>query len=251
MSDFPIALQMYTVRDEAAKDFTGTLKQVAGIGYKAIELAGMHKLSATALKAVLDDLGLKVIGNHVPMQDLENNLSRVFDENHTLANKYIVMPWLPEERRKTAQDWIALAQSLNAIGAKCQTEGFQLCYHNHDFEFQTFGGQVAYDLIFSRVDPKNVHTEIDVYWVRYAGKDAVAMIRRFAGRVPLIHIKDMTKATPHTFAEIGEGIIDFKPIFEVSQSSGVQWYVVEQDACNRPALESIRISWRNLQRLIP
>jgi sugar phosphate isomerase/epimerase len=249
MTKLPIALQLYSVREDCARDFAGTLRKVSEIGYKAVELAGMNKLSAADLKKVLDDLGLKVVSSHVPFADLEQNLSRVFDENHTLGNKFIVVPWLPEDRRKTAQDWIALAQVLDGIGARCQAAGFQLCYHNHDFEFKTFDGQTGYDLLLNRADPKLLHTEIDVYWVRFAGGDPAALLRRFAGRAPLLHIKDMTKTTPPTFAEIGEGIIDFKSIFEAGQASGVQWYVVEQDRCERPPLESIAISWRNLQKL--
>lgn len=251
MSSIPIALQLYTVREDCARDFVGTLRQVAAVGYKAVELAGTYDLSAQELKKVLDDLGIKVISSHIPMTDLEQHLSRVFDDNHTLDNQYIVMPWLPEARRKTAQDWMTLAQSLNEIGARCHAAGFQLCYHNHAFEFETFDGLGAYDILFDAVDPKYVNAEIDVYWVRYAGGDPAALIRRFAGHTPLIHIKDMTGGTPHTFAEIGEGIIDFKPIFEAGQSSGAQCYIVEQDQCSRPPLESIDISWRNLQLLMP
>jgi sugar phosphate isomerase/epimerase len=249
MSNLPIALQLYSVREDSARDVVGTLRKVAEIGYQSVELAGMYKLSAAELKKILDDLGLKVVSSHVPFADLEQSLSRVFDENHTLGNKFIVVPWLPEDRRKTAQDWIALAKALNEIGARCQAAGFQLCYHNHDFEFKTFDGQTGYDLLLDHADPRLVHTEIDVYWVQFTGDDPAALLRRVAGRAPLLHIKDMTKTTPPTFAEIGEGIIDFKPIFEAGQASGVQWYVVEQDRCQRPPLESIAISWRNLQKL--
>ncbi len=249
MSTLPIALQLYTVREDSARDFAGTLRKVAGVGYKAVELAGMHKLSAAELKKILDDLGLKVVSSHIPLTDLEQNLSRVFDENHALDNRFFVVPSLPEDRRKTAQDWIKIAQTLNEIGTKCQAAGFQLCYHNHSFEFQTIDGLPAFDLLYSLTDPKLLQAEIDIYWVRFAGSDPAALIRRYAGRVPLLHIKDMTRTTPPNYAEIGEGLIDFKPIFEAGQAVGTQWYVVEQDKCERPPLESIQISWRHLQQM--
>ncbi len=250
MRTIPVALQLYTVRDMAAKDFVGTLKQVAAIGYPGVELGGMYGLQAAELKRVLDDLGLKVVGSHVRLADLENDLPRVLEETRILENRYIVVPSVPEERRKTSEDWLKLAQQLTALGIQCHTAGFQLCYHNHAFEFQRFGGQTAHDLLFSHADPDALHAELDVYWARFAGVDPAPIIRRLAGRIPLIHLKDMTASDPPTFAEIGEGIIDFAPIFEASQASGVLWYVVEQDKCQRPSLESARISWQNLKRLL-
>lgn len=247
--NLPVALQLYTLRDECAKDFVGTLKQVAEIGYEAVELAGLHQMPAPQLKAVVDDLGLKVISSHVPLADMEQTLSQVFEDSYTLGNKYIVMPWLPEDRRNTEQDWRKLAETLNGLGAKCQTEGFMLCYHNHDFEFQTFSGKTAYEIIFDHVDPQWLSTEIDVYWVTFAGGDPVTLIERFAGRAPLIHIKDMTRTTPPTYAEVGEGSIDFRPIFEAANKARTEWFIVEQDKCERPPLESVKLSLRNLQTM--
>jgi sugar phosphate isomerase/epimerase len=249
MSQIPIALQLYSLRDNIAKDFVSTLKQVATIGYPAVELASVGHLSAKEIKTALDDLGLKVAGNHVAMDLMEKDLSRVFDDNHTLDNTYLVVPWLPESRRKSAQDWIDFARVMNTLGTKCQAEGFQLVYHNHNFEFQKFDGRTGFDLVFGNTDPKLVQSELDVYWAHHAGHDPAALIRQYAGRVPLVHLKDMTKGTPPTFAEVGEGIIDFTPIFRASEASGVKWYVVEQDTSQRTPLESVAISWRNLQNM--
>jgi sugar phosphate isomerase/epimerase len=242
---------MYTLRDNTAKDFLGTLKQVASIGYRAIELAGMGNLSAKELKAVLDDLGLTIAGSHIGIDLFERDLSRVFDDNRTLGNQYLVVPQLHETRRKNAQDWIAFARLLNDLGAKCREAGFQLVYHNHNFEFQKFDGRTGFDLLFGNTDPKLVQSELDVYWAKEAGQDPAAIIRQFAGRIPLVHLKDMTRDNPPTFGEIGEGIIDFQPIFRASESSGVKWYIVEQDLSQRSPLESVTISWRNLQRMLP
>jgi sugar phosphate isomerase/epimerase len=246
MSNIPIALQLYTLRDNTAKDFIGTLKEVASIGYRAVELAGMGSLSAKELKTTLDDLGLKVAGSHISIDVMERDLARVFEDNHTLGNDCLIIPWLAESRRKTAQDWINFAHTTNDLGRKAKAEGFQLVYHNHNFEFETFDGKTGFDLLFGSSDPDLVQSELDVYWARYAGHDPAAIIRQYVGRIPLVHLKDMSKGTPPTFAEIGEGIIDFEPIFRASEASGVKWYVVEQDSSQRPPLESVAISWRNL-----
>jgi sugar phosphate isomerase/epimerase len=250
MSPIPVALQLYSVRDDTAKDFVGTLKKVASIGYPAVELAGLGNLSAKELKKALDDLGLKVAGHHVSIDLFERDLSRVFDDNHTLGTQYLIVPWLHESRRKSAQDWLDFARILNDLGAKCQAAGFQLVYHNHNFEFQKFDGRTAFDLLFGSADPKLVQSELDVYWAKEANQDLAAIIRQYAGRMPLVHLKDMTRDNPPTFAEIGEGIIDFEPIFRASEASGVKWYVVEQDRCQRPPLESVAISWRNLSKML-
>ncbi len=250
MPQIPVALQLYTLRDNTAKDFIGALKQVASIGYRAVELAGMGNLSAKELKKALDDLGLTVAGSHISIDVLERDLPRVFEDNHTLGNHYLIIPWLAESRRRSAQDWIDFAHITNELGRKAKAEGFQLVYHNHNFEFEKFDGRTGFDLLFSNSDPQLVQSELDVYWAQYAGQDPSAIIQQYASRMPLIHLKDMTRSTPPTFAEIGEGIIDFKPIFRASEASGVKWYVVEQDSCQRPPLESVAISWRNLTRML-
>src|SRR5437870_2072926 len=127
----------------------------------------------------------------------------------------------------------------------------QLCYHNHAFELDRFNGRTGLDILFGAADPDLVHAEIDMYWIQYGGGDPVEMVRRFAGRAPLIHLKDMAADGTRTFAEVGEGIMDWPAILAASQSAGAQWYIVEQDTCRRSPFESIEISLRNLRRLLP
>jgi sugar phosphate isomerase/epimerase len=247
MAAIPIALQMYTVRDDAAKDFVGVLRQVAEIGYAGVELAGNGGLSASELKSLLGDLGLKVAGSHVGLAQLEGDLSEALDYNYELGNRYVVCPWLPEDRR-SAEGYRALAQTLNTAGADCKERGMQLCYHNHAFELERFGGETGLDILFGVADPELVKVELDTYWVEKGGESAAEFVRKYAGRVPLVHLKDMTKDESQTFAEVGEGSMDFGAIFSASEAAGVEWYIVEQDTCRRPPLESIRISFATRRR---
>lgn len=248
MARIPVALQMYTVRDDAAQDFAGTLKRVAEMGYAGVELAGTGGLSAGDLKTLLDDLGLQVAGSHVGLPQLEGELDSALDYYSELGAKFIACPWIPDERR-TEQGFRALADALNSAGAKSRERGIQLCYHNHDFEFREFGGITAFDMLFGATDPELVKVELDTYWVEYAGHSAADLIRRYAGRIPLVHLKDMTGSATPTFAEVGEGTMDFQAIFSAcEESGGVAWYIVEQDKCERPPLESARISLENLRR---
>jgi sugar phosphate isomerase/epimerase len=248
MSQVPIALQMYTVRDDAASDFAGTLRKVADTGYAGVELAGTGGMPASALRALLQDLGLQIAGSHVSLQMLEDDLNAVLDYNSELGNPRVVCPWLAMERR-TAEGYRALAESLNRVGAACRERGMELCYHNHDFEFERFDGQTGFDILFGSTDPGLVKIELDTFWAVKGGYDAAEIIRKYAGRIPLIHLKDMTDDDEKTFAEVGEGTMDWPSIFAAGDAAGAAWYIVEQDKCARPPLESIRISLDNLRKM--
>lgn len=243
-----IALALYTVRDEVARDYIGTLKKIAKIGYPGVQVSGGGSLSAPELKTVLSDLNLQVAGSHIGLDKLENELDAVLEFNRIIGNKYIVCPWLPEERRKDANAYHQLARVLNDIGKKCKQQGFQLCYHNHSFEFVKFDGVYAYDILFQSTDPTLVQAEIDTYWVQHGGENPAAYIRKYANRCPLIHLKDMANDEEKSFAEVGYGILDWDDIFAACKQANAIWYLVEQDTCQRPVYESIKMSLEFLKK---
>jgi sugar phosphate isomerase/epimerase len=249
MPSIPVALQLYTVRDATAEDFVGAVKQVAQMGYEGVEIAGnMGGMSPAELRDFLGDLDLGVAGSHIGIDALEGNLTQVIDDNLTLGNPWIVCPWMPEDRRKDADGWRSVAALMSRIGAKVKAAGLQLCYHNHSFEFQRFDSETGFDIFYAAADPDLVKAEIDTYWVQHGGGDPAATIERFAGRAPLVHLKDMTPGDSPTFTEVGNGILDFAAIFAASEKAGVEWYIVEQDTCARPSIESARISFENLRK---
>jgi len=248
MAQIPVALQLYTVRDVAAEDFAGTIRQVAEMGYTGVELAGeTGGMSPTELKSFLDDLGLKRAGSHTGLDLLEGDLQKVIDDNLAVGNPWIVCPWMPEERRTDADGWRQAAETLTEIGEKVKAAGLQLCYHNHSFEFEQFDGQTGFEIFYGAADPESVKAEIDTYWVQHGGEDPAATVRRFAGRCPLVHLKDMTDDPEPTFTEVGNGILDFQAIFAASAEAGADWYIVEQDRCDGPSIESARVSLGNLK----
>lgn len=250
MSKLPIALQLYTVRDQCERDFAGTLRHVARIGYTAVELAGTYGLGARDLAGLLQDNGLQVVGSHTGLDQLEDNLQDVLDFNQTIGNKHVVCPWLGEDRRKSGDDWKRTAALFNTIGQACRERGITFCYHNHAFEFEQFDGRAGLDILFDEADPTLVHSELDTYWVAYGGQDPAEYARKLAGRVPLVHLKDMTEVEgQRTFAEVGEGIMDWPRIIAACQEAGALHYIVEQDTCRRPSLESVEISLNNLRRM--
>jgi len=251
MSKFPIALQLYTLRDLTAKDFAGTVQQVAKLGYRYVELAGFGNLkTAIDVRKALDDAGLKVCGAHIGIETLEKELHKVQEEQYALGNTVLVIPWLPEERRKTVAAYQQLAQSITQIAIHAKHHGCELAYHNHNFEFTPIDGTTGMDLIFGNTDPALVKSELDVYWIKRGGGDPVAYIRKLGGRVILLHLKDLAAGPEHHFAEIGAGTLDIPGILAAGREVGVRFGVVEQDATYQtPLLEAAKISLENLQKM--
>ncbi len=249
MKRFPIAVQMYTLRDEAASDFRGTLEKVARMGYDGVEFAGFGGLEAEVLKGLLEGLGLRCAGAHEGMDRLEQSLDEVIAFHQRLGSRYVVVPWLGEDRWGGPEGWPGVGRMLAALGARLREAGLQLCYHNHSFEFQRFDGEYGLDLLYSSAPAEALQAELDTYWVKHGGEDPVAYIERYAGRVPLVHLKDMAPGEDRAFAEVGEGILDIPAIFEAADRAGTEWIIVEQDVCQRPPLESVRLSLENLRKM--
>ena len=242
----PIALQLYSVRDEMEKDVVGTLKKVADIGYKGVEFAGFWNLSATQLKKALDDFGLTAVGSHTDIKLLSGNLDEVVEYNLTIGNKYVVCPF---NRYESKKDYIEASKLYNEIGEKLRAGGLKFLYHNHDFELKKYDGEYGLDILFKGVKTGNMEAEIDSGWVFYAGVDPVAYVKSYTGRCPLIHIKDFTSIDGRNYTEIGKGIVDVKAIAEAAADAGTKWLIVEQDETSIPTLESVRISFENLKKI--
>ena len=247
MPKLPIALQMYTVREEAERDYAGTVRQVAAIGYAGVELAGRGGLSVRELRDVLQETGLRVCGSHVGIDQIEKDMAQVAEENLEIGNSRIVIPYLSEDRRQGADGYKKTAATLNALGDTLRTQGLTLCYHNHAFEFEPLeGGQFGLDILLDNTDPMLVKAEVDTYWVLVGGQDPVAFVRKHKGRVPLMHLKDRDTADG-SFAELGTGDLPLDALIAAAPEVGTEWLIVEQDQCKRPPLESVKISYNHLK----
>lgn len=247
MPKIPLAVQMYTLREDTARDFPGTLKAVADIGYSAVELAGHGGLSTPELKALLDELHLSVAGSHIALDTLETDLRTVVEDARLLGNRHIVVPYLPAERRTDAAAYKKIAETLEQFGDALVSSGLTLCYHNHNFEFvKQDNGEYGMDIILQNTSPLTVKAEMDTYWILKAGVDPVAYVSKYPGRVPLMHLKDRD-LTDGSFAEVGTGDLPLDALVAAADKLGTEYLVVEQDVCKRPALESVTISYNNLK----
>jgi sugar phosphate isomerase/epimerase len=245
------ALQLYSVRDMTARDFAGTVKKVAQIGYKLVETAGYGNLKTAAeAKKALDDAGLKAVSGHFSIDLLEGKIDQVVEDAQTLGLEMVVCPFLPEDRRKDAAGYVATAKVLEAAGLQLHQYGPILAYHNHNFEFQKFGGKYGMDILLENTQPHLVAAEIDVYWVKFAGVDPVEYLNKTGERVRALHLKDMLPGEEKRFAPVGTGVIDFKAVLATAEKIGVRYGIVEQDRTyDQATLDAIRISLENLKKL--
>jgi sugar phosphate isomerase/epimerase len=242
-----IALQMYTVRDDAARDFVGTMRKVAEIGYPAVELAGMGGLTPEQVRDLCAELGLVAAGTHVGLDALEKDFAGMVHLHHTIGAVHVTVPSIPQDRfPRTEEAYRRAGTVLAEMGRRLRAEGLQLAYHNHAHEFFATSAGTGMDTLYAESDPEDLHAELDVYWARKGGEDPAAYIRKLGARCRLLHIKDM--ATDGSFAEIGTGELDFPAIFAAGAEVGTEWYIVEQDSCQGPPLEAVAISRENLRK---
>jgi sugar phosphate isomerase/epimerase len=259
-----VALQMYSVRGEMQQDFVGTLRAVKGLGYRAVELVsyfGTFGLSSAELRRVFSDLGLTPMGIHVSPESLENAFGETVGYYLGAGVPEIILPSLPRGSYDSADGCKRGGAWLADLGRRCKALGAGLSYHNHHSDFHVFGDKYGLDLILGDSDRESVGLEADVYWITYAGLDPAAIIRKYADRVRLVHLKDRPAVVDVTiedamagrgdlgklFAEVGEGIVDWPAVFAASEETPAAWYVVEQDAGTRPMLEAVAISLRHLK----
>ena len=243
----PIGLQLWSIKEELEKDFKGTLKKVAQIGYDGVEFAGYGGLSSLELKELLSELGLKACGSHVSLTELTENIDEVIEYSLEIENKYIICPYAEFNSK---EEVLEFAAKLNVMGEKCKAKGLIFGYHNHAHEFSEFHGEYVLDLLYKGTDAELVKAELDTYWVEYAGVNVVEYIKKHSGRFELIHLKDMqivgdTKQS----TEVGNGIIDFPSVISEAEKQGATWLIVEQEYFTKPTLESVEISYNNLKEL--
>lgn len=255
-----IGLQLYTIRDAMEKDVAGTLKMVADIGYKNLELAGyndgqFYGYRPSDFKTLVNDLGMKIISSHTGVEvkgvDI-SNVEAIAEAHAELGIEYCVQPWLVEERRVSADSYRQFVAELNTIGEVMKNYGIRFAYHNHDFEFKEVDGLIPFtDIFLPESNPDFLTFEIDNYWVKRAGFDPIEVMTQFPGRFELWHIKDMEASEDQFFAPVGEGIIDYAEILKVKDVAGMKYFFVEQDATrDGKAMEAIGTSFKNLQNIL-
>ena len=251
-----IGLQLYTVRDHMQKDPAATLAKVAQIGYNSVEGATytgsemFYGMDSAAFSSLLKQNGLIMPSSHYRLGEeqvngasqkgtLLNDWGKAVDDAAAVGIKYMVCAYLSVQERGNLDHYKKIGEDFNKAGEICKKAGIQLCYHNHDFEFEKQDGKYPYEVLLSNTDKNLVKMEMDLYWVTKANQDPIALIDEHPGRFPLWHVKDLDKTPKRMFTEVGNGIIDFKKIFKHADKAGLKYFFVEQDMTPGEPYDSI------------
>ena len=247
-----IGIQLYTIRDQVKSDFTGTLKKIAKIGYNSVEAAGysdrkFYGYSPKEYKKICEDFGLAPTSSHTSFDP--DSADQVIEDTLAGGMSWVVIPWIPEEKRKTLDDYKTLADGFNDLGEKCKEAGLGFAYHNHSFEFEKIDGEIPYDILLKNTTPENVTMELDIYWIIYGGQKPMDYFDKFPGRFKLWHVKDMDAGPARESTEIGSGMVKWPEIFATKEKSGMEMFYVEQESFKIDPFKSIGNSYNYLNNL--
>jgi sugar phosphate isomerase/epimerase len=258
----PIGIQPYTVRFDLKADFEGTLRKIAAIGYKEIEVSGgegygdFYGHKPPALRRILDDVGLRAPSCHFGAPKDDAGWARNIEDAHQLGLEYMLST-TRSEWQKSLDGWKRTGDWFNHLAEQCHKAGLGFAYHNHNFEYRVYDGVVGYDELLRSSDKDLVKMQMDCFWTTFAGKEPVEYFHKYPGRFVMLHIKDLKPGYKPTtdefkgnpFTEVGSGVIDWRKIFAAAPEAGVKHYYVEQDNWDRPSLESAHMSFDYLNKL--
>lgn len=269
----PVAVQLYSVRDEMEKDFYGTIRKMKELGYDGVEFAGLFGEEPKKIKDFCDEIGIVPISAHVPYYDMLKDPEKVLSDYAEIGCKYVAVPYLTEECRPGTDGFDDTVKGIKKIAEAAKKLGIQLLYHNHDFEFVELNGKYALDVLYSTISEDLLKTEIDTCWVNVAGVNPAEYIEKYSSRSPVVHLKDFRmkgKAggalykligiddneekedeDAFSFMPVGYGAQDMPSILSASEKAGAEWVVVEQDEPEKgnTRINSVKLSREYLKSL--
>ena len=256
-----IAAQMYTLRDhcETPSDIAKTCEKIKALGFEAIQAsaAGFNTIEAGELKKILDDTGLICAATHRSYDQLKDHAAEI-DYHATLDCKYTALGGWGWGGKETKEEWAGFIDDFSALAAAYEGSPVKIGYHNHSHEFAPFGwadapekidpASTPYTTLEEKLGPA-AFFEVDTYWVAHGGADPAAWLKRLAGRVPAIHMKDLTVtgAREHKMCEVGAGNLNWPAILEAAKEAGVEWYIIERDQGDLDPFDSLKISLENMK----
>ncbi len=260
----PIALQLYSIRDIAEKNFAKALSETKKLGYDAVEYAGFFDINPSEIKKMTEDTGLAPVSAHVPYYDMLREPERIMSDCAAAGCRFVAVPYLTAECRPGSEGFSKTLKGIAKIARAAKNAGLILLYHNHDFEFIKINGEYALDILYNTVPADLLMTEIDTCWVKVGGENPAEYINKYKGRAPVVHLKDYVssgnsgkmykligidddddeKASDFEFRPIGYGCQNFKEIIEASKNAQSEWLVVEQDepSAGKTSLECAKMS---------
>ena len=251
MATSQLAAQLYTVRDftNTPTEIATTMKKVKQLGYDAVQCSALGAIDAHELKRIVDGEGLTICATHTDYERMRDEPQAVIDEHNLWGCKHAAIGGLPQDYR-SAEGYARFAKEASEVAKRLAEGGLTFSYHNHSFELERFNGRTGLDILYEDSDPKYFKSELDTYWIQHGGGDPAAWIRKLKGRADIVHLKDMAMdGRTQLFAEVGEGNLNWPAILDACKDAGVEWYIVEQDTCQRDPFESLGISLKNLKEM--
>ncbi len=244
-----IGLQLYSVREDCAKDLPGVLKAVARMGYEGVEFAGYHGRSAEELKKLLDENNLVCCGTHTSLESLlGDEFQKTVAFNKTIGNRFLIVPGLAAERTKSKEAWLETARLFNDISKKLEAERMWVGYHNHTTEFKPLDGELPWDTFFGNTD-RRVVMQFDTGNALVGGAEAAPFIRKYPGRALTVHIKE--HSVKNDKALLGEGDVPWKELLPLLRNTGrTRWFIVEQESYAYPPMECVEKCLVSLRKLV-
>ncbi len=242
-----LAAQMFTVREFTAseKEVAETVRRIRKIGYDAVQISGLKHYEPKSLKKILDENGMTVCATHTPFDRILNDTEAVIDEHRLFGTKYVGIGWY--ERQKSFEECDRTLKNFAAAADKLAAAGMKLLYHNHEHEFIKIDGVRTLDYIRDNTDPDKFGFIADLYWVQFAGESPLRFIKEYAGRIPVVHFKDMRAVERDSkltrISEIGNGNMDYVAVCDACKSAGVEWAAIEQDFCDGDPFDSLKESY--------
>ncbi len=245
---FPIAIQVYSVRDEAEANLRDTLTKLKEFGYDGVEFAGLYGHSGEEVKAMCDEIGIIPVSGHIGLADIEAGMDELIATYKAVGVKYLGLAWLAEENRPGGENWPTVCETLTEFGKKAKEAGITFLYHNHDFEFEKVDDKYVLEHIYDSISADYLQSELDTCWVNVGGENPANYVRKFAGRAPVVHLKDFVgsksdnmyaligtdsakeeKQATFELRPLGDGIQDFPAIIDAAKFAGSEWLIAELD----------------------
>jgi len=251
MAASALAAQLYTLREflKTPDQIATSLKKVRQLGYEAVQVSGLGPIEPARLKEAADAAGVRIIATHIGFDQIRQQPGAVIADHQLWGCRHVAIGGLPAEYR-SEEGYHRFAREASEAAKPLVAAGLTFSYHNHSFELERFGGRTALEILYAESDPAVFSAEIDTYWIQHGGGNPVSWLRQLKGRCHLVHLKDMAmKGSQQLFAEVGEGNLEWPAILDACREAGVEWYIVEQDTCQRDPFESLGISLKNLRQL--
>lgn len=251
MANSAIAAQLYTLREftKTPVDIRDTFNKVSDLGYEAVQVSGMGPIEPEALKEIADESGLKIIATHIGYQRICEEPAAVIADHKLWGCRHVAIGGLPQEYRNE-QGFSSFAREASKAVQPLIDAGLTFSYHNHSFELQRFGDKTGMQMLVEESDPHNFSFEIDTYWIQHGGANPVTWLQKLRDRMCVVHLKDMAmEGSKQLFAEVGEGNLEWEDILRACEEAAIEWYIIEQDTCQRDPFASLKISLDNLRSM--